>query len=199
MASPPFPLNLSDAFSLLTPYATSLWYKTGVTELREDWPFVHLHFSWMIFNLFLDEEGFFFFCLLGKISVLKLKKIFLSCLWMFKLTFQWFLTFLPVPDFSRLLFRCEWSSVFNENEIFLLVRVRQTIYCKLIFFVWFGVFFCLHQSADPRWLFCNIWYTNTCLFLSHLLVMFTCACWGGTCLSQGLDGAKNNAVKLFRD
>lgn len=106
LSTPPFPLKLSDAFSLLTPYATSLWYKTGVTELREDWPFVHLHFSWMIFNLFLDEEGFFFFCLLGKISVLKLKKIFLSCLWMFKLTFQWFLTFLPVPDFSRLLSRC---------------------------------------------------------------------------------------------
>lgn len=68
LSTPPFPLKLSDAFSLLTPCATSLWYKTGVTELREDWPFVHLHFSWMIFNLFLDEEGFFFF-LLGKISV----------------------------------------------------------------------------------------------------------------------------------
>lgn len=64
------------------------------------------------------------------------------------------------------------------------------------FLVWLGFFFCLHQSADPRWLFCNIWYT-TRLFLSHLLVTHTCGCWGGICLSQGLDGAKNNVVRLF--
>lgn len=120
---------------------------------------------------------------------------------MFKLTFQWFLTFLSVPDFSRPLSRCAmklppylmkrrfFASGSEANHLF------QTFVCL---FVSFGVFFCLHQPPDPWWLFCNIWYIIH-LFLSHLLVMFTCGCWGGICLFQAIDGAKNNIVRLFRD
>lgn len=48
---------MSPLFSHIMPPLT-LWYRTGVTELRKDWPFVQLRFSWMIFDLFFDEEGF---------------------------------------------------------------------------------------------------------------------------------------------
>lgn len=97
LRTPPFPLKLSDAFSPFTPYATSLWYKTGLAEQR---------LTFCSSALLLDDFQPIFgwrriFCLLGNISVSKLKKIFLSHLWMFKLTFQWFLTFLSVPDLSR--------------------------------------------------------------------------------------------------